>query len=103
MGQRRRAMFAACLVGYPQYILLDEPLEGMDLCIQKKILEWIDLRVKNGAYMIVVSHSIDPFLELATKSLTIYNGQTQFFESLPSASEEKLVFLKNLAQGLLPK
>ena len=103
MGQRRRAVFAACLIGSPQYILLDEPLEGMDLSIQKKILEWIVLSVKNGAYMIVVSHTIDPFLKLATKSLTIIDGQTQFFESLPSDSNEKLVFLKNLAQGLLPK
>ncbi len=103
MGQRRRAVFAACLIGSPQYILLDEPLEGMDLNVQKKILEWIDLRIKAGAYMIVVSHSIAPFLELTKRALTIIEGRTQFFESLPTVFEEKLFFLKNLAQGLLPK
>ncbi len=103
MGQRRRAVFAACLIGSPQYILLDEPLEGMDLRVQKKILEWIDLRIKDGVYMIVVSHSIAPFLELTTRALTIIEGRTQLFKSLPSVFEEKLVFLKNLAQGLPPK
>jgi ABC-type multidrug transport system ATPase subunit len=38
MGQRRRAVFAACFVGTSSHILLDEPLEGMDRHIQKEIL-----------------------------------------------------------------
>ena len=103
MGQRRRAVFAACLVGSPQYILLDEPLEGMDLRVQKKILEWIEQRIKDGVHMVVVSHFIAPFLDMAERALTIIEGRTQFYESLPFVSKEKLVFLKNLAQGLLPE
>ncbi len=103
MGQRRQAVFAACKIGTPQYILLDEPLEGMDIGIQKKILEWIDLRIKEGVAMIVVSHSMTPFLELATRVLTIYEGQTFLFEHLPTKQQEKRDFIKNLALGTLPK
>ncbi len=103
MGQRRRAVFAACKIGLPFYILLDEPLEGMDLRIQKKILEWIRIRLKDGVNMIVVSHSIVPFLEFVTRILTIYEGQTFLYETLPANQNEKRDFINNLAQGILPK
>jgi ABC-type multidrug transport system ATPase subunit len=103
MGQRRRAVFAACLVGSSRYILLDEPLEGMDLRIQQIIIEWISQRVKEGVCMIVVSHSIEPFVELATQALTLYKGQAFLFESLPTKLPEKQVFIENLAKGFLQK
>ncbi|MFC2160538.1 ATP-binding cassette domain-containing protein [Acidobacteriota bacterium] len=103
MGQRRRAVFAACLIGDSQHILLDEPLEGMDVGIQKKIIEWITRRLKEGVCLLVVSHSMDPFLELTTRALTIKEGRAFLFESLPVIQTEKLNFIKNLAQGILPK
>ena len=103
MGQRRRAVFAACLIGSSQYILLDEPLEGMDLGIQKKIIEWITLRLKEGVCMLVVSHSIEPFLELTTRAVTFKEGQAFLFESLPARLQVKQAFIENLAQGILSK
>ena len=103
MGQRRRAVFAACLVGSSQYILLDEPLEGMDLRVQKRIIEWITLRLKEGVCMIVASHSIEPFLELTIRALTFNEGQAFLFDSLPKNLKKKQSFIENLAQGILPK
>ena len=103
MGQRRRAVFAACLIGFSQYILLDEPLEGMDLGIQKKIMEWIIRRLKEGVCMLVVSHSVEPFLELTTRAITFKEGQAFLFESLPAGKKEKRDFIENLAQGIFLK
>jgi ABC-type multidrug transport system ATPase subunit len=103
MGQRRRAVFAACLIGSSQYILLDEPLEGMDIGVQKKIIEWITQRVKEGVCMLIVSHSFEPFLELATRAITFSENQAFLFESLPSGPQRKPAFIEKLAQGFLPK
>ena len=102
MGQRRRAVFAACRIGLPQYILLDEPLEGMDISIQMEILAWIRNRVEVGTHVVVVSHFLDPFIGITNQAVTLKNGSALIFMDLPDAAEDKHKFLKNLAQGKIP-
>lgn len=102
MGQRRRAVFAACLVGTPSHILLDEPLEGMDRHIQKEILGWIENHTQSGATVVVVSHMIEPFIDLACAAVTVQSGKTFLFRDLPELYEKRLAFLEQLAEGGLP-
>ena len=102
MGQRRRAVFAACLVGMPAHFLLDEPLEAMDRHIQKEILAWIGGNTRSGAAVVIVSHWIEPFVDMASAAVTVHNGSTFCFESLPPDYEKKLAFLEQLAEGEYP-
>lgn len=102
VGQRRRAVFAACLIGTPSHILLDEPLEGMDRHIQREILGWIENHVKSGAIVVVVSHMIEPFIDLASASVTVQSGKAFRFKELPQLYEKRLAFLGQLAEGGLP-
>jgi ABC-2 type transport system ATP-binding protein len=102
MGQRRRAVFAACLVGTPSNILLDEPLESMDRHIQKEILAWIEDHTRSGATVVVVSHMIEPFIELASAAVTVQSGKAFRFKDLPDPMEKKLAFLEQMAEGGLP-
>jgi ABC-2 type transport system ATP-binding protein len=102
MGQRRRAVFAASFVGSPAYILLDEPLEGMDRHIQKEILAWIGNHARSGATVVVVSHTIEPFIDFASAAVTVQSGRAFRFKNLPDLHEKKLAFLEQLAEGGLP-
>lgn len=102
MGQRRQAVFAACLIGTPRNILLDEPLEGMDRYHQKEILAWVKTQASSGATVVVVSHSIEPFSQLATQAVTIRSGRATGFKALPDSQEDKLSFLVRLAEGEIP-
>ncbi len=102
LGQRRRAVFAACLIGTPTHILLDEPLDGMDRHIQKEILAWIENRTRSGATVIVVSHTIEPFVLQASAAVTVRNGKAYSFKNLPTTQDKKLLFLEKLAEGTLP-
>jgi ABC-type multidrug transport system ATPase subunit len=102
MGQRRRAVFAACLVGTPTHILLDEPLEGMDRHIQKEILTWIKKHTLSGATVVVVSHAIEPFIHLASAAVTVQSRKAFQFRNLPDLYEKRLAFLEQLAEGGLP-
>jgi ABC-2 type transport system ATP-binding protein len=102
LGQRRQAVFAACLIGTPSHILLDEPLEGMDRHIQKEILEWIKNHVQSRATVIVVSHTIEPFIEHASQAVTIQSGHAFLLRKLPDSLEKKRSFLEQLAEGGLP-
>jgi ABC-2 type transport system ATP-binding protein len=102
MGQRRQAVFAACLIGTPSEVLLDEPLEGMDRQVQKKILGWIKNKTDSGATVVVISHAIEPFIQLASEAVTIQSGRSFRFKELPRALDKKRSFLERLAEAGLP-
>lgn len=99
LGQRRRALFATVLIGRPEHILLDEPLEAMDRRITSEIMTWIGDRRGSGAAVIVVSHILEPFLEMADRAVTIDAGKIRTIESLPSAPAQRLALLESLAKG----
>jgi ABC-type multidrug transport system ATPase subunit len=101
MGQRRRAVFAAAVLGNPLQIILDEPLEGMDRIIQSEIIEWIGKRIEGGAAIIVVSHSIEPFVSMADRSLTLKAGKAVCFDQLPGNTKERFDMLERIARGEL--
>jgi len=101
LGQRRRAVFAAALVGTPQHILLDEPLEGMDRQIKDEILEWIKGHVEAGAVVVTVSHTIEPLIELTDRAVTIKEGTAFLYSKLPADPDQKLSLLDYLAKGII--
>ncbi len=98
-GQRRRAIFATCLVGEAPVILLDEPLEGMDLQMQKKILSWLGKRKDDESTILLASHTLQPFLPLVNQAVTITNGQAEHLADLPGDKQQKQLFLEKLAEG----
>jgi len=100
LGQRRRAVFAAVLIGTPEHVLLDEPLAGMDRSIKPWILAWIQEQADKGALVVVVSHNIEPFRESAARLVTIKEGKALSFADLPQNPAEKLDLIDRLAQGM---
>jgi ABC-type multidrug transport system ATPase subunit len=98
-GQRKRALFAAAIVGRPPHVLLDEPLDALDRQIADDVLAWIRRRIADGATLAVVSHAIEPFAELATRALTVRHGFVEQHEALPGWPEARLQLLDRLARG----
>ena len=98
-GQRKRVLFAAAYVGRPDHILLDEPLDALHRRIGDDVLAWIGERTAAGATVAIVSHAIEPFMELATRALTVRDGQVEANETLPTPSGERFRFLDSLARG----
>ncbi len=100
LGQRRRAVFAAAMVGTPQNILLDEPLDGMDRAVQPRILDWIAGRVDRGALVVVVSHTVEPFVDSASYLITIREGKARLFLDLPADPQARLRLIDEAARGV---
>jgi zinc/manganese transport system ATP-binding protein len=58
-GQRQRVLLAQALVQEPSILLLDEPITGLDLASQQRILELIDTEVAAGTTVVITTHHLD--------------------------------------------
>ena len=58
-GQQQRVRIAQALAGEPDVILLDEPVTGLDIPSQDRILEVIEEYSSRGAIVIITTHHLD--------------------------------------------
>ena len=77
MGQRRRAMIATALIGKPDVLILDEPLETMDVEMRGFICRWIAERRSEGATILVATHDVASFTEMTDRILRIAHGRVE--------------------------
>ncbi len=59
MGMRQRLGVAACLIGNPQLLILDEPMNGLDPAGMQDIREMILSLVAEGRTVVLSSHLLD--------------------------------------------
>ena len=74
LGQRRRALLAAALLGDPRTIVLDEPLETMDAAMHQFICDWVVARRALGAAILVATHELKPFAATVDSIIAVRNG-----------------------------
>ena len=58
-GQQQRVRIAQVLAGEPDVIMLDEPVTGLDIPSQERILDVIDKYSGRGAIVIITTHHLD--------------------------------------------
>ena len=59
MGMRQRLGVAACLIGDPQLLLLDEPMNGLDPAGMQEMRDMIRALVDEGRTVVLSSHLLD--------------------------------------------
>jgi ABC-2 type transport system ATP-binding protein len=59
MGMRQRLGVAACLLGDPQLLILDEPMNGLDPAGMLEMREMIQSLVSEGRTVVLSSHLLD--------------------------------------------
>jgi ABC-type Mn2+/Zn2+ transport system ATPase subunit len=58
-GQQQRVRIAQALAGEPDVIMLDEPVTGLDIPSQERILDVIEDCSSRGAVVIITTHHLD--------------------------------------------
>jgi iron complex transport system ATP-binding protein len=58
-GQRQRVRVAQALIQGPTVLLLDEPITGLDLASQQRILDLLDEEVARGTTVVISTHNLD--------------------------------------------
>lgn len=74
-GEQQRLRVGQALAGSPRLLLCDEPLTSLDLANQQAVVGLIDAHRRTGAGVLLVTHDVNPVLEIVDRILYIANGQ----------------------------
>jgi lipopolysaccharide export system ATP-binding protein len=74
-GERRRVEIARSLATHPSYILLDEPLAGIDPIAVNEIRDLIRHLKDRGIGVLITDHNVRDALEIIDRAYIIHEGQ----------------------------
>lgn len=75
-GMAQRAMIALALAVSPSVMLADEPTTGLDMIIQRRILNLLaDLKNDMDVSMLMVTHDISAAVEVCDRIAVMYGGR----------------------------
>ena len=74
-GERRRLEIARCLASKPSFILLDEPLAGIDPIAVDEIKKLITNLKKRNIGILITDHNVRSALEIVDRAYIIYDGK----------------------------
>ncbi len=75
-GEKRRAALAGIIAMRPKYLVLDEPMAGLDPSGRRGIMELIQrLRLELGCAVIMVSHSMEDIARHADRVILLCDGR----------------------------
>ncbi len=82
-GERRRVEIARALASQPHFVLLDEPLAGIDPIAVNDIRELVSQLKDRGIGVLITDHNVRETLEIVDRAYIIHNG-TVLMEGAPS-------------------
>jgi peptide/nickel transport system ATP-binding protein len=75
-GMKQRVCVALSLVLNPSFVLLDEPTTGLDVVVQRSILQNLkELQQRLGFSALMISHDLGAIMEVADRVAVMYNGE----------------------------
>ncbi len=81
-GERRRVEIARALATQPSYILLDEPLAGIDPIAVGEIRDLVSHLKDRGIGVLITDHNVRETLEIIDRAYILHDGQV-LMEGLP--------------------
>jgi lipopolysaccharide export system ATP-binding protein len=73
-GERRRVEIARALASQPSFMLLDEPLAGIDPIAVTEIRELVSHLKDRGIGVLITEHNVRETLELVDRAYILHNG-----------------------------
>lgn len=75
-GMKQRVNLAMALVLEPKFVLLDEPTTGLDVIVQRSILENLRrIQQEQGFAVLLVSHDLGTVMEVSDRVMVMYAGE----------------------------
>ncbi len=77
-GERRRLEIARCMASKPNFVLLDEPLAGIDPIAIQDIKNLIQNLKSNNIGVLITDHNVKSTLEIVDRAYIIFEGKVLF-------------------------
>jgi len=75
-GMRQRVAIAMAMVQKPKLLILDEPTTGLDLIVQRKIIQLLlKLKREFGTTLVVITHDLAVAANMADRMYVMYAGK----------------------------
>ena len=74
-GEKRKIAVAGILVCKPKYLILDEPIAGLDYASREKFMNLLVKLKETGTTVIIISHNADYIAEYCDRVIVMDNGQ----------------------------
>lgn len=75
-GMKQRVNLALALANRPRFVLLDEPTTGLDVVVQKQILDNVRRLQRDWGFAVLfISHDIGTVLDISDRILVMYAGR----------------------------
>jgi len=95
-GERRRLEIARALAGQPSFILLDEPLAGIDPIAVGEIRELISQLKNRGLGVLITDHNVRETLDIVDRAYILHSGSVLMEgkpEEIVASDEVRKVYL----------
>ena len=90
-GEKRRVAIAGTVAMRPAYLILDEPMAGLDPRGRKSVIDMLEkLRRETGCAIIMVSHSMDDIAACADKVAVLNKGRLVLCSSVDKVFSDTL-------------
>lgn len=99
-GMKQRVAVASCLLHRPDLLILDEPLNGLDVFAASRLLELLS-SYRSQALTFVSSHNLTHIEQLATHLLIIDEGDVKFWGPLAEFRQGRDAYLSEALLQLL--
>ena len=73
-GNKKKVSIICALMTNPKIIILDEPTNGLDPMMQKRLFEELKIRTKNGSSVLLSSHNLSEVQEYCNRVAFIKSG-----------------------------
>jgi len=102
-GMRQRVAIAYTICGHPDWLILDEPMSGLDALGRKEFLQVFKALHLQGTGILICSHSVPELVRLCDRVALIAHGRiTEIFEIAEHSMEEADQIELQLAEANKP-
>ncbi len=102
-GEKQKVVLASSLALEPNIILADEPLANLDKKNQKRTLSALEKLYREGKTVIIVTHEIEMYLDLATKVVVLEKGELKEEHNLKDENKNISIVEQNQKQPKNPQ
>jgi len=87
-GMKSKVSLAAALIHEPQYLILDEPFDGIDFISTQKIIKFFEKQKQKGVTILIASHQFDIMIEVCDRFALLNRGRIEFNLKIQELTEK---------------